>query len=196
MKKNGNLCVLVLAALVLLTSCASEDQIPEAIPTQPVCQQGGPKELIMQVAEDTLRKMQFVIEKNDLQAGLIRTKRLRGGQFFEPWRTDNAGVSAKAESNMHSISRTVQIDVYQGSDSLWCIKCTSHTHRLSIPQVEVYGFSRASKTFTDSDTALQTLRLEADELTWIDLGPDPDLERRILDRILSKFGVSVSGQQQ
>jgi hypothetical protein len=196
MKKNGNLCVLVLAVLVLLTSCASEDQIPEAIPTQPVCQQGGPKELIMQVTEDTLRKMQFVIEKNDLQAGLIRTKRLRGGQFFEPWRTDNASISAKAESNMHSISRTVQIDVYQGSNSLWCIKCTSHTQRLSIPQVEVYGFSRASETFTDSDTAMQTLRLESDELTWIDLGPDPDLERRILDRILSKFGVSVSGQQQ
>ena len=196
MKKHGSFYLTALVLLVLLAGCAREDQIPEPIPSEPVCGQGGPKELIMQVAEDTLRRMRFVIEKNDLQAGIIRTKRLRGGQFFEPWRSDNAGITAKAESNMHSISRTVQINVYQDSSSLWCIKCTSQTSRLSIPEVEIRGFSRAAESFTDSESSLQTLRLQADELTWIELGPDPDLEERILKRILTKFGGTVSGKQQ
>ena len=97
---------------------------------------------------------------------------------------------------MHSISRTVQINVYQDSSSLWCVKCTSQTSRLSIPEVEIHGFSRAAESFTDTESSLQTLRLQADELTWIDLGPDPDLEERILERILTKFGGTVSGKQQ
>ena len=196
MKKHGSLYLTALVLLVVFAGCAREDQIPEAIPSEPLCGQGGPKELIMQVAEDTLRKMQFVIEKNDLQAGIIRTKRLRGGQFFEPWRTDNAGVTAKAESNLHSISRTVQINVYQDPSSLWCIHCISQTSRLSIPEVEIYGYSRAAESFTDTESSLQTLRLESDELTWIDLGPDPYLEELILGRIITKFGGTVSGKLQ
>ena len=33
-------------------------------------------------AEDVLGKMHFVVEKSDAQAGYLRTRPLRGGQFF------------------------------------------------------------------------------------------------------------------
>ena len=195
MKTNRNLYVMVLAAMVLVIGCAREDQMPEPVSSEPLCRQTGPKELIMQVSEDILRRMQFVIEKNDLESGLLRTRPLRGGQFFEFWRSDNAGVGASAEANMHSLGRTVQINVYQGSDGMWCIKCDARVQRLSIPQRDIHGFARAPGTFTDSDTSLQTLKLETDELTWIDLGPDAGLEGKILERIINKIGGSVSGER-
>ncbi|UCF17478.1 MAG: hypothetical protein JSW59_08445 [Phycisphaerales bacterium] len=46
---------------------------------------------IMEVAEDVLAEMHFVIEKADVQSGLVRTRPLPGAQFFEFWRSDNVG---------------------------------------------------------------------------------------------------------
>ena len=68
---------------------------------------------LMEVAEDVLAGMYFTIEKADAQNGLIRTRPLPGAQFFEFWRSDNIGTDNTIAANLHTIRRTVTLDISQ-----------------------------------------------------------------------------------
>ena len=123
----------------------------------------------MSAAEDVLTSMQFVIEKSDLVSGLIRTKPLRGSQFFELWRSDNVSAKSTAEANLHSIQRTVQLTISEQGNRV-CVKCDVEVQRLS--------------------SGMQRLALnekQQEEMSWIDLGGDPGLERKILQRLKNKI---------
>ncbi len=66
---------------------------------------------LMEVAEDVLAGMYFTIEKADVDSGLIRTRPLPGAQFFEFWRSDNVGTDNTLAANLHTIRRTVTLDI-------------------------------------------------------------------------------------
>ena len=66
---------------------------------------------VVDAAGDVLTRMHFVIEKLDAEQGLVRTRPLRGAQFFEMWRSDNASTFAWEESNLQSIRRAVELRV-------------------------------------------------------------------------------------
>jgi hypothetical protein len=155
-------------------------------PVGQVCLDNTQKATLMAAAEDVLVRMQFVIEKYDLEKGVITTKPLRAPQFFEFWRSDNASAKNTAEANIHSIRRIVELNTF-GADGKICLKCEVQIKRLSIPPQEIESVSRASSMFTGGNTSLQRLKLETDEITWIDLGSDIELQNKILKLVQRKI---------
>ena len=193
MKKDKGRYFAIAMGLLLLTGCSSEKQIS---PSEPVCLRLADKSWIMEIAEDGLTRMNFVIEKYDVETGFVRTKPLRAGQVFEFWRSDNASPAAWAEANLHSIRRTAQLNVSEESGVV-CTTCLVGIERLSLPEREITGMSWLAGMFTDSGQTQQklTLRPEQQEgMAWIDLGPDAALERKILTLIEKKI-TKLEGQR-
>ena len=139
----------------------------------------------MEIAEDILAGLHFTIAKADIQAGLIRTRPLPGAQFFEFWRGDNVGADNALQANLHTIRRTVALDISQQDEEL-CIGCDVRVQRLSLPEREVSSSARAYDMFSRSGPSLQRLRFNPEQqgaVAWIDLGQDVPLATEILRRI-------------
>lgn len=102
------LWVLVAAGLSL-PGCGG----PNAAPARIVCGAGVTRTEVVQAAGDVLTRMHFAIEKLDAEQGIVRTRPLRGGQFFELWRSDNAGAYNWAEANLQSVRRVVELRVIE-----------------------------------------------------------------------------------
>ena len=148
---------------------------------------------LMKAAEDVLTEMHFTIEKADVDNGIIRTRPLPGAQFFEFWRSDNVGIRNTIAANLHSIRRTVTLNISQqklpGDDRYHDelqMDCDVHVQRLSLPERQVNSSTRIYGIFSQSSPSLQRLQLnpeQAKQTEWIDLGSDPQLEAEILKRI-------------
>ena len=184
-----------LVLVLLLAGCASQQ--PPEVAVEPLCVTGLEKPAVMKAAEDVLAKMHFTIEKADPNRGLIKTAPLSGAQFFELWRSDNVGSFNSAEANLHSIRRTVEINMAPQGEKL-CLGCNVKVQRLSLPEQEVSSSSRAYKMFSKSNASLQKLTLNPRQKTgmaWIDLGEDKPLAAKILKRIEQQIATQDSRPQ-
>ena len=197
---------------LLLAGCAEQQQYPrfrgdklapaEAGAVKPICVENVNKLQAMEIAEDVLAKMHFTIEKADAETatagidtrrwrGYIRTRPLAGAQFFEFWRNDNVGADNWLESNLHSIRRIVELNMSEQDEGL-CINCDVQKYRLSLPERQVSSSARAYEMFSESNPALQNLRLNPEQkagMAWIDLGKDRQLAAEILKRISSMLDI-------
>ena len=116
--------------------------------------------------------------------------------MFEFWRSDNAGPAAAAEANLHSIRRCTEVRISESNGQM-CTTCQAQIERLSLPEKEITGMSWLAGMFTDSSRTRQRLALRPEQqegMTWIELGPDGALERRILTSIEEKFN-KLEGQR-
>ena len=139
----------------------------------------------MEAVEDVLTEMHFTIDKADTESGYIRTRPLPGGQFFEFWRCDNIGADSFLESNLHTIRRTVELEVIRPGEDL-IIDCDVNVQRLSLPERDITSSARVYQMFSRSKESLQRLKLnpyQKRNMAWIDLGTDERLTTEILRRI-------------
>jgi len=178
--------LLSLLCSAVICGCGKQAEIKES---EPLCLVPTDREQFMEIAEDALVRMHFVIEKYDIDAGFIKTKPLSGAQFFEFWRKDNTSFKKGAQSNISSIQRTVQMTLDESDQGL-CMKCDIKVQRLSIPEEEFLRMSRVQETFSEGSASLLSLRMpekKQAQMTWIDYGRDPVLETKILNTIERKF---------
>ena len=176
---------IVLLAAVLFSGCASE---PVSSPG-PVSLAGANKVRAMAVAEDVLLDMHFAIEKADAEKGYLVTKPLRGGQVLEFWRSDNASAVAALESSFQSLQRTAEVVITDDGSGVK-VACNVEVRRLSLPENDYVTQSRAAGMFTSSSSALQRLEVreeQAEQMEWIDLGPDAALGKKILGLIEARI---------
>lgn len=176
-------CVLVLAG------CA---QPQRKVANGQMCVPDIGKAEIMALAEEVLGQMHFTIDKADIESGLIRTRPLSGAQFFEFWRSDNVGPDNSLAANLHTIRRTVELNINQltpeGQAGPFCIRCDVRIQRLSLPERQVSSTARAYEMFSRSTSTLQRLSLNPQQqknMAWIDLDNDVLLAEEILRRIES-----------
>jgi len=185
---------LLLAGAWLGMGCASRTPIstgePNAScpPVQMVCESSATTAEVIQAAESVLTRMHFSIEKLDAEQGIVKTRPLRGAQLFEFWRSDNASSYGCQEANLQSVRRTVELRVKTegGGVSGPCVECAVSVQRLSLPENEVAGTSEAYRIHSRSTTTLQRIEVSPEQrraMTWIDLGKDPDLAAKILERV-------------
>lgn len=171
----------LLFSVLILAGCATQQKdTTKQIPVPDISVTGIDKAEAMEIVEDILAQMHFVIDKSDAEAGYIRTRPLEGAQFFEFWRSDNVGTENWLYSNLHSVRRTVEVNIDQQ------IHCKVQIQRLSLPEQPVTSSARAYGMFSLSTPIIQTLRLnpeQAREMAWIDLGKDSELEKEIIKRI-------------
>jgi hypothetical protein len=188
----------LIMALLSLAGCASQPAVSlaepnaPAAPAQTVYEAEATTAEVIDAADHVLTRMGFAMEKLDAEQGILRTRPLRGAQFFEIWRGDNASVYDWEEANLQSIRRTVELWARpQNSDTAGlCIGCTVTVQRLSLWRNEVAGSSEAYRIRTSNTAALQQIRLTPQErrgMTWIDLGRDQDLEARVLARVKQRL---------
>jgi hypothetical protein len=147
------------------------------------------KAYLMKVAEDVLAEMHFTIEKADVDGGTIRTRPLPGAQFFEFWRSDNVGFENALAANLHTIRRTVTLDIRRQNRGIH-IACQVQAQRMSLPERRPSSSARVYGMFSQSSPLLQRLILnpeQARQMTWIDLGRDPRLESEIIKRIEARI---------
>lgn len=185
------MCKYTLMTCVLMAAgCAQQNSAPPRVKVQDNAlyverDQGIGTADLMEVAEGVLARMYFTIEKADAQSGLIRTRPLPGAQFFEFWRSDNIGTDNTLAANLHTIRRTVSLDISQQGQELR-IGCNVQAQRLSLPERQVNSSARVYGMFSQSNSSLQRLKLNPEqkkEMAWIDLGSDKRLEAEILKRI-------------
>lgn len=203
MRDTGRLQVICsLWSLVIslaLAGCASQQGSEATADVGPkqVCVGDVDKADAMRAAEDVLTGLHFRIEKADAEAGLIRTRPLSGAQFFEPWRKDSVGSFNKTEANLHSIRRTVELQISKKDDDT-CIACRVTTQRLNLPETEVNSSARAYAIFSESSDSLQNMTLNPEQgtgIAWIDLGNDARLASKVLERIEKQIS-ELGGEDQ
>jgi hypothetical protein len=194
-KSTRNLCAYsMLTCALVLAGCAQQPSAPLVVKVQDgilhVEQSRGIGTAdMMEVTEDVLAGMHFTIEKADVQSGFIRTRPLPGAQFFEFWRSDNVGSDNTLAANLHTIRRTVTLNISQQGEQLH-IGCEVQAQRLSLPQRQVSSSARLYGMFSLSSPSLQRLKLNPEqkkEIAWIDLGRDSRLEAEILKRIETRI---------
>jgi hypothetical protein len=151
---------------------------------------------VLEVAEDVLARMHFTIEKADVPSGLIRTRPLPGAQFFELWRSDNVGDENSLLANLHTIRRTVELDVSRHGDQLQ-IDCDVRVQRLSLPERDVSSSARVYAMFTRSSPSRPRMSFDVEQrkdIAWIDLEDDTALAARILKRIERRLASRAGGE--
>lgn len=197
----SNLCTYAFLSYVLvLAGCAQPQR--EAATGQIHVPDIGKAE-IMALAEDVLGQMHFTIEKADVITGLMRTRPLSGAQFFEFWRNDNVGPDNSLQANLHTIRRTVELNISQlvaePQAGQLCIGCNVRVQRLSIPERQISSSARAYEMFSRSSSSLQRLTLNPQQqknMAWIDLDKDVLLAEEILRRIEAKIAYRASDELQ
>jgi len=189
---------ITLAGLAMTLGCASPQA--EQGPANALCPETATRQQVVWAAHDVLAGMQFPIEKLDVEQGIVRTRPLRGAQFFEFWRSDNVGGRNTAEANLQSVRKTVELridrraadDDPQSKESRGLsLACDVQVQRLSLPGNEVAGVSQAYRTHTGSAPVLQRFQVterQQQGMAWIDLGEDSQLAAEILKRIERKLG--------
>ncbi len=186
MNKVKSLLFMVCAVLWVLGGCGKQQQFETV---EQICVGDLNKAWVMRMAEDVLGEMHFRVAKSDSEQGLIRTRPLAGAQFFEFWRKDNVGAFNRAEANLHSIRRTVEVDVSQEEGRL-CVGCNVSVQRLNLPERVLRGRGQSYEIFSASSPSVQRLKLDAEQrrlMAWVDLGRDELLETEILKRIEKKI---------
>lgn len=169
---------------VFLAGCAADKYTQTQ---DKLCVQAISKAEAMTAAEQVLAGMQFEIEKLDTEAGYIRTQPLAGAQTFEFWRGDNVGSFNRAEADLHSIRRTVELNVSEQAGEL-CVNCNATSQRLSVA-----GEQTAERSYRamSGQTSIQKIsREQKGNMTWLDLGRDSQLETEILKRIEKRLSAA------
>ena len=176
-----------LLCCLILAGCAGRqhgDTVTDIGPKQ-ICVGNVERAEAVQAAEDVLTKMRFTIEKADTQTGYIRTRPLPGAQFFELWRKDSVGGANSAEANLHTIQRTIHVELNQRNEGL-CIGCLVRTQRLYLPEHEVTSTGHTHEMFSRSTPSFQRMKLNPQQeagIAWVDLGNDGRLAAEVLARI-------------
>lgn len=172
-----------LAGVAVLTGCSEPQTRPAA--REPLCLPDASVAEVVAAAAETLGRMHFDIEKLDPERGFVRTRPLRGAQFFELWRSDNVNAASAAEANLHTIRRVAELRVARDAGRT-CVECDVAVQRLSLPENEVASTSQAYMVHSRSSPSMQRLELGPNQrrgLAWIDLGNDDLLAAEILGRV-------------
>jgi hypothetical protein len=166
--------------ILCLAGCAGNRYV---ITTGQVCSSAVSKSVIMASAEKVLEGMHFSIEKFDVNAGYIKTEPLSGAQTLEFWRADSVGPFNRAEADLQTIRRTVELNIVDGNTpGQICINCTATTERLSMPQ-DLTASGQSQVVMSGRQRSVWKLGERKTDLTWVNLGRDEQLETEILKRI-------------
>ena len=156
-----------------------------------ICPPAINRTVVMTTAEWVITDMQFDIEKFDVDAGYIRTAPLSGSQSFELWRSDSVGSFNQSEADLHSIRRTVEINISEQPGQM-CVNCIATTQRLSMPQ-DLAAADQSRPIMSPGQRSLQKPKPGSEHkvtISWTDLGRDNQLETEILKRIERQLGAT------
>jgi len=184
MKLLKSLNIIVICINILLSAGCGSKQHCETV--KKLCFSKADKEQIMKTTEDVLSRMSFSIAKSDVESGYIKTRPLRGAQWFEFWRKDNVGAENSTEANLHTIRRIVELSINPENEE-FCVNCNVKVQRLSMVDAEPKRASDEYEIFLGKSTRLKQREFDSMQKSWIELGEDEKLSTKILRQIEQKI---------
>jgi hypothetical protein len=192
MKFTAYLSILVMFLGLFVSGCG-QALVPAPV-DRPVCLGVSDSETVMVACAEVLEGIGFTIEKYDVEAGYIKTRPLRGGQFFEFWRRDNVGRKNSNEANIHSLRRVVDVELSQEGEKI-CVNCVAKVTRLGIvSEKDSLSMSQLPEMITGSSSSIQRLDPATDQIYWVDTGTDTMLEDELLRQIAQSISIGKGTQ--
>ena len=181
---------LILAGLLLVMAAmlAGCVRAPEARFPNPMPLPSSDAATVEKVAERVLLEMHFEIVYPASKPGRVDTENLTGDSWFEFWRDDTVGNFQRLESSLHTIRRSVHVQVTPApSGSQVAVKVDKE--RLSAPGTSPSGISQTYDLYNPRKTSLARQdEFKETQYTWLSEGRDDALEQVILERIQSHLG--------
>ena len=154
-------------------------------------QQSPEADRLWEAVQETLRRHRYRLDRVDRRAGVITTLPETSQSVFEFWRHDVDSRSDLAESTLNSIRRWAAVSVSPSDDGTWTeLSVVVHKERLSSPDRQFNSTGAAYQYFGDSlPSTTGIVQLTAEHDRWLDLGRDPAMEARLLERIRRRAGL-------
>jgi len=135
------------------------------------------------VARQVLLGLRFRPILPEKSRGLIETEPVTGASWFEFWREDTIGPMQVAEASLHTVRRRVTLSVSpEGGGSKVFVRVVKERRFAPGGGPETVG--ETFNVYETSDTQLMKEDVLAEkDVEWIEMGRDPLLEQRILQRI-------------
>lgn len=150
---------------------------------------------LWQLCQSDLKHRGFRLDRVDRRSGLIQTYPMIGSQWFEFWGRDLLTPAAWAEASLHTIRRSIRINLESMQNHQARLVCRVSVEKLSLPPSTVSGSVWAGNIFWDTAGRNpgwnDSVPAGRTGQTWISLGRDPDLEAdfyRTIETTLEKSG--------
>jgi hypothetical protein len=176
---------LLLVTAATLVGCA---RAPDARFPNPMMLPSSDPMTVEKVAQRVLLELNFEVVYPSSKPGRVDTENLTGASWFEFWRGDTVGNFQRVESSLHTIRRSVHMQVTPApSGSQVAIRVDKE--RLSAPGTSPAGISQAYDIYNPRKTGLARQdEFKETQYTWLSEGRDDALEQLILERIQGRLG--------
>jgi len=136
-----------------------------------------------------LRRSNLRPDRQDRREGIITTMPITSQQWFELWRHDAMGPYQWAEASMHTIQRLAVVKISRRPEpGRFRVNVKVDVFRHSAPERQVTIASGALLIYSQKLPTEQGEQLERHEdLHWVHLGRDPEMEGALLKRILVQY---------
>lgn len=175
--------------LLILVGCASTPPAPVTNPLALAC---SPDQL-WQHSQAELKARGFDLDIVDRRHGVIQSLPRTSSQWYEFWARDVVTDYSRAEASLHTIRRSLRIEMHATSDDQCSITCRAEVERLVAGPANVSGTVRANSVFSNLGGRMPGLSDHPDarrRRQWVSLGRDSALE----DDVLRAIAAAVAGR--
>ena len=191
---------------LLVGGCTPPPPVPTPTPVEPAEYQAT-----FDAAARVLRDAGFAVDRRDARFGQITTEPKGSPTLLEPWVGDNVTAGRAAASTLGNLRRTVRVtltppppesdhgdvsavDTTQPDDA-----ATSPRYDLAVevlleryqsPTRRMSGATKGSVFYNLSDNPAELAARGITTAYWEPVGRDPDLEARLLRRIVREAGAA------
>ncbi|MBN1344717.1 MAG: hypothetical protein JXQ73_18640 [Phycisphaerae bacterium] len=185
----GGLAGSLLGGLVLLTGCVDPPSDYGPVQADVVVSDGTDFDYLWESTLRTLRRVNLTPDRQDSREGIITTKPITSQQWFEFWRHDSLGPYQWVESSMHTTQRHAIVRIQrQPEPGHYRVSVEVEVFRYSAPERQVSTPSGALLMYSEKLPTEQGERLQPmEDVHWVRLGRDPQLEGLLLRRILNHY---------
>lgn len=182
----------VLVVGVGLAGCHRPAQPTEVTVRQVYLADAGGYDRVWESCQEVLRRHRFELDRVDRRGGVITTHPVTSQSLFEFWRHDVDTSFDLMESTLRAVRRRATVQITSGPDEAATrLEVTVQRSTLASPERQYNGSSSALRVF---GATLPGVRgepyLSREDNYWIDDGRDGAMERRLLERIIKRAGIS------
>lgn len=193
----------LLAALAL--GCASSPEASSVATTSPTTQDATTQpsnvtvtandfDKLWTAADLAARDLLFMPGRQDRRAGIYQTEPTLSGQFFEPWREDAITASARSQSSLASIRRTITVKIDKQPDGTFVARPSVLVERYALAERRITTSAGYRTVFRDRNTSFGSIETDNGLILppsyWYSVGNDPVLEQYVanaMERQLKKL---------
>lgn len=155
-------------------------------------------ESLWRACEDVARDFLFTLDRADYRSGVLTTRPLVSGQWFEPWRRDARDEYDRQESSIATIRRTIRFEFTRRSDDTWQVAPKVLVERNSIAEkriTSVVGYRSAFTTarrLEDRPTGTRESDrgINLPERYWYPVRRDTNFERALVQAVQKRLSAS------